>query len=172
VRGTEPSNTTLLRRSDPRYPCDSVGAAHQPSCWKYQPVIAYTFTGDIARVVRLCAESPPASTASCFHGVGKQAVGGATDAREVVQTCARAVAPSRVDACLAGAAESYIDDSWTADGAMTLCRAAPEANKRACYAAVGARMALIRTSAALVARDCAAAEERYVAACRNGDATG
>jgi hypothetical protein len=168
VQGTEPAGAALLRRDDLRYPCDSVAAGYQPSCWKYQPMIAYLFTEDLARTVRLCDEAPAASTAACYHGVGKQAVGWLTEPPAVAGVCRRTDVPARLGACLAGAAESYIDDSWTADGALALCRAAPEPGKAACYTAIGTRMSLIRPGASQVARDCAGAEPAYVDVCVQG----
>jgi hypothetical protein len=172
VQGTTPGapsgSGALLRRDDLRYPCDSVAAGHRASCWKYQPMIAYAFTRDLPRAVGLCAEAPAASQASCYHGVGKQAVGWVRDARGVVDACRTPGESTHVDACIAGAAESYIDDDWTPRGALALCRAAPESAKAACYTAIGSRMGLIRTSAALVARDCAPAEPRFVDVCARG----
>ena len=52
-----------------------------------------------------------------------------------------------VSGCVAGAAESYIDDTWTPGRSLGLCRQAPNAAKGACYAMVGARMAEHRLKA-------------------------
>jgi hypothetical protein len=173
VQGTEPPGPangggTLLHRDDLRYPCDSVAGPYQPACWKYQPMIAYSFTNDLTRTVRLCDSAPAASAESCYQGVGKQAVGWMTDVNGVVDVCRKAATASLVSACFEGAAESYIDDTWTPVGALALCRAAPDAAKSACYATIGARMHLIHATDALVARDCAPAEPRYVNACIEG----
>ena len=67
--------------------------------------------------------------------------------------------------CLAGAAESYIDDSWTPRRAMVLCRAAPNEAKNACYSMIGARMSLIHPGGD-DGRDCAGAEPQFADVCR------
>jgi hypothetical protein len=131
-------------------------------------MIAFAFTSDLARTVRVCDAAPAASAAACYSGVGKQAVGWMTKAGDVVEVCRMATTADRLAACVAGAAESYIDDTWTATGALAFCRAVPDAAKSICYATIGARMGLIHASEALVARDCAPAEPRYVSECIQG----
>ncbi|AHG93075.1 hypothetical protein J421_5540 (plasmid) [Gemmatirosa kalamazoonensis] len=170
VRATEPragtNDATFLRKADPRFPCDSVAAAYQPSCWEYQPIMVDELTHDVSRTAKFCAEAPEPSMAACHHGLGKQSTGWFGDEASVITVCRMGVA-RHLGACLAGAAESYIDETWTPGRALGLCRAAPADAKDACYAMVGARMALIHDAAA-TARDCAAAEPAYVDVCRRG----
>jgi hypothetical protein len=175
VRATDPprpgtNDATLLRRDDPRYPCDSVAAPYQPSCWDYQPIIAEELTHDIAKTAQLCAAAAsvsPASAAACHHGLGKQSTGWFDTEADVLTACSLGDA-RHLGACVAGAAESYIDDTWTPGRSLGLCRQAPNAAKGACYAMVGARMALIRGDSTAVARDCAGAEPAFVDTCRRG----
>lgn len=174
VRGTEPragtNDATLLRRADLRWPCDSVASTYQPSCWQYQPIVLYEFTDDLARTARTCATVPAASREACHHGLGKQLGGWVDSSAELVATC-RLADTALTGVCVAGAAESFIDESWTAGKALALCRDAPANAKGACYAMVGRRMALVHPARGAVARDCAAAEAAYVAVCVRGRET-
>jgi len=171
VRATDPrpgtNDASFLRRADPRFPCDSVAAAYQPSCWDYQPIMVDELTHDVARTAHFCAQAPAASMASCHHGLGKQSTGWFEGEADVLGVCRMGVA-RYLGACVAGAAESYIDDTWTPGRALGLCRMAPNDAKDACYAMVGARMALIHDGDAALARDCAGAEPEYVDVCRRG----
>jgi hypothetical protein len=172
VRGTEPrpgtNDASLLRRADLRYPCDSVAAPYRSSCWEYQPIVVNDFTDDLAQTARVCDEAGEWA-AACRHGFGKQTTGWLGTPAEVIAACRLGPQAARhLGACVAGAAESYIDDTWTPGRAIALCRAAPNDVKRPCYAMVGARMALLRDDAGKLARDCAGAEPTYAEVCRRG----
>jgi len=168
VRATEPragtDDASFLRPSDPRFPCDSVAAAYQPSCWDYQPIMLDELTHDAAKTAQFCAQAPEASMAACHHGLGKQSTGWFDDEADVLAVCRMAVA-RHLGACVAGAAESYIDDTWTPTRAIALCRLAPNEVKATCYAMVGSRMSLIHPGGDS-GRDCAGAEPQFADVCR------
>jgi hypothetical protein len=168
VRATEPragtNDASFLRASDPRFPCDSVAAQYQPSCWDYQPIMLDELTHDVAKTAQFCAQAPEASMAACHHGLGKQSTGWFDDEGDVLTVCRMAVA-RYLDACVAGAAESYIDDTWTPTRAIALCRAAPNAVKTPCYEMVGSRMGLIHPGGDS-GRDCVGAEPQFADVCR------
>ena len=56
-----------------RFPCDSVAAQYQPSCWSYQPlVIARLRDYDVERTLKDCSLAPSSSASNCYRGFGKQ----------------------------------------------------------------------------------------------------
>jgi len=157
----------LLKADDPWFPCDSVAtAAHQPSCWAYQPVVFFaSFGGDMDRVVRACDRAPAAAIAGCFRGLGKQTIGRMPEhTGELVRVCRQAGAAHTGD-CLAGAVEFFVDQEWKADTALAFCTRLPSTEKDGCYRAVGERVAWIDPSPAAIRSACGRAEAPYAAAC-------
>jgi hypothetical protein len=155
-----------FRKQDLAFPCDSVAAAYQSSCWSYQPLVAIQFTKvDFQKTLHLCDKALGAAVATCYRGFGKQSTGWYSDhAADIVKTCETAT-PPHVSDCLAGAVEAYVDYVWTPDRAIEFCRAVPSAAKAGCYGEIGARMGLIRTDSSSVSRDCGRAESSYAAVC-------
>jgi hypothetical protein len=159
----------VFRASDPRFPCDSVAAQYQSSCWMYQPlVIARLASYDYPKILAGCASAPTASLAICYRGIGKQSLAWFNwDFQRVVSMCGTAGA-HEAD-CLAGGVDVLIDFTVRADRALAFCHAAPEHLRASCFARVGARMARIRAEPAEIARDCSrAGEVAYVDACVRG----
>jgi hypothetical protein len=155
----------LLKASDPAFPCDSVGAAHAPSCWAYQPVVFFgAYHDDMGRILRACDEAPAGSVGACYRGIGKQTIGRMPErADSVVRVCARASAGHTAD-CIGGVVEFYVDREWKADSAFSFCAHVPGGMKEACYRAVGERAAWIDPSPAALQAACAPAGP-YAAAC-------
>jgi hypothetical protein len=145
----------LLKAGDPSFPCDSVDAAHAPSCWAYQPVVFYgAFNGDIGRIVRACDAAPPASAAGCYRGIGKQTLGRMTERPDsVVRVCA--ASPRHAADCIAGMVEFYVDQEWKSDSALAFCAHVPAALRDACFRTVGERVAWIDPAPAAVRAACA-----------------
>ena len=156
----------FFRKQDLAFPCDSVAAAYQSSCWSYQPLVAIQFTKvDFQKTLHLCDKATGAGATTCYRGFGKQSTGWYDDrAADIVKTCETATPPHSGD-CIAGAVEAYIDYAWTPDRAIAFCRAVPKTAKEDCYGEIGARMGPIRTDSASLSRDCSAVESPYVAAC-------
>jgi hypothetical protein len=162
-------NMATFRASDLRFPCDSVGASYQPSCWAYQPLVIARLTRyDVQKTLNACREAPAASIASCYQGFGKQSMGWFSwSFPRVIATCKDA-ASHQAD-CLAGGVEALIDLTLTADRAATFCAAVPAALQPSCFTDIGTRMANIRSTPADAERDCAAAGKTvFVDACLQG----
>lgn len=158
----------LARRGDPSSPCNGIDERYRDACWTYQPIIALEeAAGDQRKLIAVCEEAPPAFRDDCFFGIGKQATGWWQDERRVAGLCESIAAPGD-SACVAGAADSYLDEMWTGDRAMIFCGAVAAARKDACYETVGSRLALMRTDAAPMARECARAEGDFARSCLRG----
>jgi hypothetical protein len=145
----------LLKPGDPTFPCDSVDAAHAPSCWAYQPVVFFgAFNADVGRILRACDAAPAGSVAACYRGIGKQTLGRMEERPDsVVRVCATS-ARHAAD-CIAGMVEFYVDQEWKADSALAFCATVPAALKDPCFGAVGERVAWIDPAPAAVRAACA-----------------
>jgi hypothetical protein len=166
--GRAPSTDTF-RKSDPAYPCDSVAAQYQPSCWSYQPlVIARLGDYDIERTLKDCSLAPSGSAANCYRGFGKQSQAFyAWNRAKVVGTCSGAGA-FQTD-CFAGAVEALVDRDLSARGAIEFCGAVPQGARGKCFEAVGVRIAPLYADEKGAARECAmAGAAEYVDACVHG----
>jgi hypothetical protein len=156
----------FFRKQDLAFPCDSVAASYQSSCWSYQPLVAIQFTKvDFQKTLHLCDKASGPSATTCYRGFGKQSTAWYSDrAADIVKTCESAT-PPHVGDCLAGAVEAYVDYDWTPDKAIAFCHSVPAGAKAGCYGEIGARMAVIRADSASLGADCRRAEPQYVAAC-------
>lgn len=150
----------LLKADDPSFPCDSVSAAHAPSCWAYQPVVLFgTFKGDVGRILRACDAAPAGSAGACYRGIGKQTLGRMPQRPDsVVRVCATSAVHSAD--CISGMVEFYVDQEWKADSALAFCAGVPAAMKDACFRAVGQRVAWIDPAPAAIRAACAGAAAR------------
>jgi len=155
-----------FRKQDLAFPCDSVAAPYQSSCWSYQPLVAIQFTKvNFQKTLHLCDKAAGAGVTTCYRGFGKQSTGWYNDrATDIVKTCETATPPHAAD-CLAGAVEAYVDYEWTPNRAIEFCHAVPAANKSGCYGEIGARMGLIRADGVSLDADCHRAETGYASAC-------
>jgi hypothetical protein len=160
---------TTFRASDPKFPCDSVGASYQTACWGYQPlIIARLASYDYAKTLVGCGQAPTESAAYCYRGVGKQSIAWfAFDLRRVASMCA--TAGSRENDCLAGGVEVLVDFTMKPDRAVELCRLARSAVRSACFGHIGERLVRIHSEPAKIAKACSlAGKAEYVDACIRG----
>ena len=158
----------LVRRGDLAYPCSEVADGYRASCWKYQAVIIVEQTrGDQARTLEACARAPATYQDECYFGIGKQGSGWWEDQRRVAELCERVPAAQR-SSCIAGAVESYLDEMWTVDRAMSFCSGVAADAKAGCYQTIGSRLALMRTDYPSIERECQRAETGYAHACARG----
>jgi hypothetical protein len=158
----------LVRRGDLAFPCSDVTEQYRASCWKYQAVIIVEETrGDRTRTLDACARAPDAYQDECYFGIGKQGAGWWEDQRRVTELCERVPAGKRTS-CIAGAVESYLDEMWTVDRAMSFCGVAAADLKAACYETIGSRLALMRTDYPSIERECQRAERGFAPACTKG----
>ena len=110
-----------FRATDLAFPCDSVAAQYQPSCWAYQPiVIAHLTKADLAKTLDACKLAPDASRPRCYRGYGKQSMAWfAWSFPRVIAGCVKAGAGERD--CLAGGVEALMDLTLNADRATAFC---------------------------------------------------
>jgi hypothetical protein len=161
-------HTPLVRRGDLTFPCSEIGEPYRASCWKYQAVIIVEETrGDRARTLNACARAPETYRDECYFGIGKQGSGWWEDQRRVADLCERVPVEQRTQ-CIAGAVESYLDEMWTVDRAMSFCGAVSVGLKAACYQTIGSRLALMRTDYPSIERECRRAEHGFAPACTKG----
>ena len=166
--GSLPS-TGRFRPSDLAFPCDSVAADYQPSCWSYQPlVIVHLRNGDIARTLDDCKLAPSSAAANCYRGFGKQSEGWYSWNRpKVMAMCGSAGAFA--SECLAGAVEAIVDRDLNAGAAIEFCSAAEPGLRTKCFQAIGVRIAPLHADESGAARECAmAGPPEYVDACMRG----
>ncbi|MDQ4080955.1 MAG: hypothetical protein M3125_09370 [Gemmatimonadota bacterium] len=162
----------LVKRGDLAFPCSTMDERYRSACWTYQPIIiAEGARGDVDVLVRTCDGAPAEFIDECYRGVGKQGSGWWENQERVAQLCERVFA-ARLGACVAGAVESYLDEMWTVDRAISFCGVVSTSAKRGCYEVIGMRLALMRTDPTVVAQECARSEPAYVAACINAAAAG
>lgn len=158
----------LVRRGDLAYPCSEIGGAYRAACWKYQAlIIAEETRGDPPRTLEACGRAPAAYRDECYFGVGKQSSGWWEDQRRVAELCGRVPSAQRTS-CVAGAVESYLDEMWTADRAMSFCGGVAADAKAGCYQTIGSRLALMRTDYPSIESECQRAETGYAHACTKG----
>ena len=132
---------TRFRASDLQFPCDSVAARYQPSCWSYQPLAIVNLThADWNKTLDACGAAPAASQARCYQGYGKQSMAWfGWNEHRVISMCSRAGA--HADDCLAGGVEALIDREQADTGALRFCGEVPDAARDKCIAAAHARAA-------------------------------
>ncbi|HEV8449591.1 MAG TPA: hypothetical protein VGQ44_22400 [Gemmatimonadaceae bacterium] len=167
--GSPAPSTNSFRKSDVAFPCDSVAAQYQPSCWSYQPlVIARLRDYDLERTLKDCSLAPSASASNCYRGFGKQSQAFFRWNRpKVIGTCTGAGA-FQTD-CFAGAVEALVDRELSARGAIDFCGAVPEGGRKKCFESVGVRIAPLHADDKSAARECAMAGlPEYVDACIRG----
>ena len=160
----------LVKRGDLAYPCSTIDDRYRAACWTYQPIIiAEAARGKTEILVRTCDSAPGEFIDECYRGVGKQGSGWWEDQESVTKLCERLPAAG-LSACVAGAVESYLDEMWTVDRAMSFCGLVSATTKSGCYEVIGTRLALMRANPTVVERECARSEPTYIAACVNAAA--
>ena len=158
----------LVRRGDLAYPCREIASPYRSSCWKYQAVIVVEATrGNPTRTIEACERAAEPFRANCYFGIGKQASGWWASQERVAQLCESIPAAQRT-ACVAGAVESYLDEMWTTDRALSFCALVSSGSQPACYQTIGARLAVMRADPSAIARECAQAGNAFAASCMEG----
>ncbi len=168
--GMGPARSTgRFRASDPAFPCDSVAAQYQPSCWSYQPlVIARLRDYDVEKTLKDCSLAPSGSASNCYRGFGKQSQAWyGWNRAKVIGTCGGAGA-FQTD-CYSGAVEALVDRDLGARGAIDFCGAVPTAARTKCFESVGVHIAPLFADDKDAERECAmAGPPEYVDPCVHG----
>jgi hypothetical protein len=134
----------MVREGDPSYPCSSIGAPYQASCWSYQPIIALAqLDGDAERAAAVCAAAGAAGTDACDQGLGKQMLGRRIDEPGAAAAMCRALGGRRTTACLAGIVEGLLDTDWRGTVVAPFCASLQPSERAACNAAIEERKELL-----------------------------
>jgi hypothetical protein len=162
-----------FRADDLTFPCSTVSAEYQPSCWSYQPVAVRRFLGDPGlRTLYACDLAPEASRARCYAGYGKQTLSRYdNDEMALIDLCTTAMQPYD-DACLGGIVELLVDREWGPNNAIAFCERVEAFGRdaTACYRTLGERISLLHAERRETEAVCARAEDpRHVTACMRGD---
>ncbi|HEX5869177.1 MAG TPA: hypothetical protein VFY65_02110 [Longimicrobium sp.] len=165
-----------LDPDDMLYPCNAVDVKYQASCYGFQPSpIMFYNRGDVAATGRVCERVPAAFVLICFNSLGREITAWADQEHpRTIEGCERlgdaGGGQGRVW-CLQGAVETLINQTANTEDGMRFCRAVPGTDaKEGCYRSVGTFMMTLLDAADVDgrARQCAAAEPGFVAACRRG----
>ena len=117
--------------------CQDEAARYRHACWHYQAWLVVTH-GYPAAFATCDAAADYAD--DCYWGLGKWIAWTSANDDEIPARCSQG---RRLGACLAGAAEHFIDKDWTTERAERLCRASPHAGQAACDETVAGRKAII-----------------------------
>jgi hypothetical protein len=167
VRGA--SKGIGFRASDLRFPCDSVPARYQPSCWSYQPVVIASLTSnDFERTLHECASAPPQASANCYRGFGKQSLAWfGWNYSRVSATCNEA--GEHASDCIAGAVEGLVDLSLSSSPAAAFCNSTSSVRHLGCFEEIGALVARVKQAEPQVSAECdVAVKPELIEACVRG----
>lgn len=166
-----PSDTFAIRRQgDLLYPCNAVGEAYQRACYAMQAGIMVETVGlDFGKVAQGCDQAPAQWIPTCYQGIGTY-VSGATvrDPAAAIAECNKGRADYQ-PWCYIGAVKNFIDVTARPEDGLEFCaRIGHQANRAACYVAVGEQVSVLMSW--MNERDafCAKVASEGQAACRFG----
>lgn len=165
------ADTFAIRRpGDLLYPCNALGEKYQRACYAMQAGIMVESVGlDFARVAEGCNAAPELWIPTCYQGIGTY-VSGATvqDPADAIAECNK----GRLEYqpwCYIGVVKNFIDvTAKPADGLEFCGRVGHEANRVACYVAVGEQVSVLETWMKDRADFCNTVVSDGQAACRFG----
>jgi hypothetical protein len=132
-------------------PLSSLRCAQEPvryrrACWHYEGRRFVEPAGYGKAFAKCNAAGEYVSV--CYWGLGKWIAGQVRSAQgtnqDIIALCSQG--PSgRLGDCLAGAAETLVDENWTTEPGERFCRESPESGQAACYAKLRERSAILRS---------------------------
>lgn len=149
----------LVDAARPTYPCDSLAAHHQHSCWLMQTSLVLHFNqGDFAATARVCQGLAAEHVETCYRSLGRDAAPYTNrDPARMIIHCANAHDEAGVTACTQGFVAESVLQFNNPEAGLRLCRAIAEPQKLPCYREVGWQ-ARGMVDAATLARLCDTAE--------------
>jgi len=143
-----PADTFAIRKpGDMNYPCNVLGEQYQRACYGMQAGIMVESVGmDFAKIAEGCNSAPEAHIPTCYQGIGTY-VSGATvrDPVASIAECNRGN-PEYQPWCFIGAVKNFIDVTARPEDGLEFCsKVGLEANRAACYVAVGEQVSVLRT---------------------------
>jgi hypothetical protein len=160
----------IRRPGDLLYPCNAVGEAYQRACYGMQAGVMVEQVGmDFAKVAAGCDGAPAKWIPSCYQGIGTYVSGATTlDAAASINHCNRGN-PEYQPWCFIGVVKNFIDvTARPADGLDFCQRIESEANRVACYVAVGEQLAVLERNSTVRQEFCARLPGEAQPACRFG----
>ncbi len=156
-------------REDPLYPCNVVNDRYRHSCYQMQTSVILPFVNyDYPAAFDECEKAPGKYVLVCYSSMGRD-IAGATlqNATESVAKCSLGD-PKYVQACISGAAQTFVNIEGKTEGGVEFCTATPEHLKTPCYNSVGSMLISIFTDESQRALECEKVEPAYVKACLRG----
>jgi len=165
----EPKHRRKLSHAELRRLCAEEDAAHQPSCWAYQPIaLLVVHRDDPMAVLRACDAAPASAVRDCYQGFGKQYLGAMGGEPEpMIAACTQRNRAYATD-CLLGGVEYFTDIEWKIEPGIAFCARVPAASKDRCYTMIGERLALAHPARGEAEAACQRIEAPYVQACMAG----
>ncbi len=166
--------TEWANKSDPYFPCESIGGGYdlRYQCYQMQTSWMLTiFNYDFDRVKDACLEAPTDMRLVCFKSFGRDAAGHTL--RDVDKITAICVKVSYHDEyykeCVNGAVNVIIDfwGDGLKDQATNLCKTVLESGKLTCYQTLSWRLGDVFGSTENRADICAGFEDSYRYLCAN-----
>jgi hypothetical protein len=163
-----------LDRDDPLYPCNVVDTKYGDACYAMQTSAVMFFNGgDVAATAQMCDGAPEAFRTRCFMSLGRDVSSYAgQDHGRSIEMCGRTGAAAEdpgVLWCMRGLVETFLNQSADPRDGIRFCAAVPgDAVKQDCYRVVGDFTQSLGQTPEERARHCAAADPRFLAACRHG----
>lgn len=158
------------RTGDLLYPCNAIGEAYQRACYGMQAGIMVEQVGlDFARVAAGCDGAPARWIPSCYQGIGTYVSGATTlDPVASINHCNRGN-PEYQPWCFIGVVKNFIDVTARPEDGLDFCRRVGiEANRVACYVAVGEQLSVLERDSARREAFCARLPSDAALACRFG----
>ncbi len=141
-----PADTFAIRRpGDLNYPCNVLGEKYQRACYAMQAGIMVESVGlDFAKVAQGCDTAPEKHIPTCYQGIGTYLSGVTVrDAPAAIRECNRGN-PEYQPWCFIGVVKNFIDVTARPEDGLDFCRrVGHEANRIACYVAVGEQVSVL-----------------------------
>jgi hypothetical protein len=167
AHGGHATQTKLLDPNDPHYPCNTVGAQYQRSCYMMQTSAMLTFNNyDFAKTFVECERAAAELIVTCVRSLGRDVSGYTLTNAERVRTLCLLGQPNRVGACYYGAAKDFGFTHASPQRSIALCKVVDGPYKTDCYTAVQEFLVDFHADQAKRDLECRTADEAYQSLCR------
>jgi hypothetical protein len=158
---------SFIKAEDPLYPCNSVAQKYQYQCYNLQTSAILMFNGyDYGKTARECDKAPGDYALVCYRSLGRDISGSTLRNPDKSLALCQQGTPAYWNECFIGAVKDFINTDQKTEDALLLCQKAPVTAKESCYGGIGEILADLIVDPQARAKECAKAEEGYVAFCR------
>lgn len=169
-QGNTDQGTSLLKKDDLHYPCNSVDDRYKQQCYFLQPAAILLQNGrDVDGAFEECDKAPKPYIAACYKGMGRD-ISSLTrgDIDKSRDLCA-----SGTDAyeawCFEGVVALLVSTHWRTDEAVDFCAGVPTWARSRCFEIIGEMVPGLHADTASRNKECEKAkEEEWVTICRRG----